>query len=330
MTLTLAEAIAAGPVVLDGGLSTHLETMGHDLTTTKLWSATLIADDPDAIVAAHADFFRAGAQVATTATYQASFSGFASIGMDAAAAERMMRRGVALAARARDEAREAASTVRAPARHAAGGEPMTTASSGPRALWVAASVGPYGAMLADGSEYRGDYGLSVSELRQWHRPRLDVLADAGADVLAVETIPCAAEVEALVAELAGSGVPAWISVTASMHDGIPRTAAGEPLADVFAMARGVEEIIAVGVNCCDPTPAADMVRAATKAADKPGVVYPNRGESWDAVARQWTGSGGFDPALVAGWQDAGAVAIGGCCRVEPEAITAISAGLHAA
>jgi len=307
MTLTLAEAIAAGPVVLDGGLSTHLETMGHDLTTTKLWSATLIADDPDAIVAAHADFFRAGAQVATTATYQASYSGFASIGMDAAAAERMMRRGVALALRARDEA-----------------------SVDSESRWVAASVGPYGAMLADGSEYRGDYGLSVSELRQWHRPRLDVLADAGADVLAVETIPCAAEVEALVAELAGSGVPAWISVTASMHDGIPRTAAGEPLADVFAMARGVEEIIAVGVNCCDPTPAADMVRAATKAADKPGVVYPNRGESWDAVARKWTGSGAFDPALVAGWQDAGAVAIGGCCRVEPEAITAIGAGLHAA
>lgn len=307
MTISLAEALAAGPVVLDGGLSTHLETMGHDLTTTKLWSATLIADDPDAIVSAHADFFRAGARVATTATYQASFSGFASIGMDSAAAERMMRRGVALAARARDEA-----------------------SGDGESRWVAASVGPYGAMLADGSEYRGDYGISVAQLRAWHRPRLEIMADAGADVLAIETIPCAAEVEALVAEVAGSGVPVWISTTARMRDGVPVTAAGEPLADVFAMARGVDEILAVGVNCCDPAPAAAMVLAATTSAGKPGVVYPNHGESWDAVARTWTGPGGFDPALVADWRGAGATLIGGCCRVEPDAIAAIAAGLRAA
>lgn len=307
MTLTLAEAIARGPVVLDGGLSTHLETMGHDLTTTKLWSATLIADDPDAIVAAHADFFRAGAQVATTATYQASYSGFASIGLDAAAAEQMMRQGVALAVRARD-----------------------AASGDGESRWVAASVGPYGAMLADGSEYRGDYGMSVTDLRGWHRPRLAVLADAGADVLAVETIPCAAEVEAVLAELAGTGVPAWISVTATMRGDVPCTAAGEPLAEVFAMVRGMDEVVAVGVNCCDPQPVAAMVRAATRAAGKPGVAYPNRGEVWDAAARAWTGSGSFDSALVQGWRDAGAVLIGGCCRVEPEAIASIGEGLRAA
>jgi homocysteine S-methyltransferase len=182
-------------------------------------------------------------------------------------------------------------------------------------------------MLADGSEYRGDYGVTVAELRRWHRPRLHLLAGTGADVLAAETIPCAAEVEALVTELAGSGVPAWISISARMYDGVACTAAGEPLAEVAAMMRGVHEIIAVGVNCCDPRPVADMVRAATRAAGKPGVAYPNSGETWDAAARAWTGSGSFTPALVAGWRDAGAALIGGCCRVEPEVIAAIRAGL---
>lgn len=304
MKLTLADALADGPVVLDGGLSTHLETMGQDLSTTTLWSARLLRDDPEAIVRAHADFFAAGARIATTATYQASFPGFASAGIDRQNATFLMRRGVSLAVRARDEA---------------------SGDGVPR--WVAASVGPYGAMLADGSEYRGDYGLSVNELRRWHRSRLAVLAESGADVLAVETIPCAAEVEAVVAELAGSGVPAWISVSGGMHDGVPRTAAGEPLADVFSLVRGVDEVIAIGVNCCDPQAVAEMLRAATAAAGKPGVAYPNQGEVWDAEARVWTGTDRFDPALVAGWVDAGAVLIGGCCRVEPDDIAAIGAGL---
>lgn len=306
MGVTLAQAMSAGPVVLDGGLSTHLETLGYDLGGS-LWSARLLADDPEAIVAAHRDFFAVGAQVATSATYQASFGGFASVGLDAAAAADLMRRGVALAVRARDEAVDRGVVPQAVGR------------------WAAASVGPYGAALADGSEYRGDYGLSVKDLRSWHRPRLDVLADSGADVLAIETIPCAAEVEALVAEVAGSGVPTWLSVSAREYDGVPCTAAGEPLAEVLTMAAGVNEIIAVGVNCCDPADAAAMLHVATEAASKPGVVYPNRGEPWDAASRAWTGQAHFDAAHVRDWLDAGAVLVGGCCRVEPDAIAAVRA-----
>ena len=98
---------------------------------------------------------------------------------------------------------------------------------------MAASVGPYGAALADGSEYRGDYGLTVAELRDWHRPRLEILADAGADLLALETIPCLAEAEALLEEISALGVPAWLSMTCA--DG--RTRAGEPAEEAFAMAR---------------------------------------------------------------------------------------------
>jgi homocysteine S-methyltransferase len=205
-----------------------------------------------------------------------------------------MRRSVALATRARDE-------------------------SAPDA-WVAASVGPYGACLADGSEYRGDYGLDVAALRAFHRPRLEVLGEAGADVLAVETIPCLAEVEALCAELDGTGVTAWLSVSA---DG-DHTRAGEPLTEAWAMAADVAEIAAVGVNCCVP----GEVTTALADASGPLVAYPNSGQGWDAVRRTWTGESAFDPGEVEAWLGAGARLVGGCCRVGPDDIVAVAAAVR--
>jgi homocysteine S-methyltransferase len=291
----LRQEIAERPVVLDGGLATLLEARGHDLSS-ELWSARLLSDDPEAIVAAHGEFFGAGAQVATTASYQASFPGFAVLGLDAEQSADLMRLSVALARRARDE-------------HRADG-------------WVAASVGPYGAYLADGSEYRGDYGLDVAALREFHRPRLEVLANAGADVLAVETIPCLAEVEAVCAELDGTGLAAWLSLSA---DG-DRTRAGEPLADAWAMVADVAEIVATGVNCCAP---ADVTTALTGASG-PLVAYPNSGQGWDAVRRAWTGESAFDPGAVAGWVDAGARLVGGCCRVGPADIAQVAAEVSGA
>jgi homocysteine S-methyltransferase len=281
-------------VVLDGGLATLLEARGHDLSS-HLWSARLLREDPDAIVSAHREFFAAGAQVATSASYQASFEGFARLGIDPQQAADLMRLAVALARRARDE-------------------------SAPEG-WVAASVGPYGAYLADGSEYRGDYDLDVAGLRAFHRPRLDVLASAGADVLAVETIPCLAEVEALCAELDGTGVTAWLSLSA---DG-DRTRAGEPLGEAWAMAADVDEIGAVGVNCCAP----DDVTTALAGATGPLVAYPNSGQGWDAVRRAWTGESAFDPGAVEAWLDAGARVVGGCCRVGPDDIAAVAAAVGA-
>jgi homocysteine S-methyltransferase len=186
---------------------------------------------------------------------------------------------------------------------------------------VAASVGPYGAYLADGSEYRGDYDLDVAGLRAFHRPRLDVLATAGADVLAVETIPCLAEVEALCAELDGTGVTAWLSLSA---DG-EHTRAGEPLVEAWAMADDVDEIIAVGVNCCAP---GDVTTALADAAG-PLVAYPNSGQGWDAVRRAWTGESAFDPGAVESWLEAGARLVGGCCRVGPDDIAEVAVGAHA-
>ncbi|WP_375424300.1 homocysteine S-methyltransferase [uncultured Friedmanniella sp.] len=295
----LGAALGSGVVLLDGGLATQLEAQGHDLGSA-LWSARLLADDPDAVLAAHAAFFAAGAQVATTASYQASFDGLAAAGFDRAETEELLRRSVALAARARDEA-----------------------GGGPR--WVAASVGPYGAARADGSEYRGDYGLGVDELRGWHRPRLEVLAATDADVLACETLPCLAEVEAVVAEVQRIGRPAWVSVTCAGG----RTRAGEPAAEAFGLVRGVEEIVAVGVNCSDPDEAGALVAVAAGASGLPVVVYPNRGEAWDAVGRRWTGSAVFDAEAVPGWVTDGARLVGGCCRVRPEDIAALAAVLDA-
>jgi S-methylmethionine-dependent homocysteine/selenocysteine methylase len=309
VTPSLLDALAAGPVLLDGGLSTELESQGHDVSSA-LWSARLLRDDPQAIVAAHAAFAAAGAQVATTASYQASLDGFAAAGIGGGKARRLMAASVHLA-------REGQAVGR--------GEG-----------WVAGSVGPYGAYLADGSEYTGDYvdpewpgrtggGLTVAELRAFHRPRMEVLAAAGADVLACETVPAAAEAEALVAEAEELGLPIWLSLTTVVDgEGVVRTRRGEPAAEVFAMAAGARSVVAVGVNCTAPAGVAAAVSEAARTG-LPVVAYPNSGEGWDAEGRRWTGEPGLSPDDVGNWVVAGARLVGGCCRIRPEHLAAMAA-----
>jgi homocysteine S-methyltransferase len=284
-------------LLTDGGLATELEARGHDLSD-DLWSARLLVDAPEEIVAVHCAFFRAGASIATTASYQASFDGFAERGISQDEAARLLRRSVELAKAARDEV---------------GGE-----------RWVAASVGPYGAALANGEEYVGRYGLSVAQLADWHRPRLEVLADAGADVLAVETVPDVDEAEALVGLIHELGVPAWLSYTIAGTT----TRAGQPLADAFAVAAGVPEIVAVGVNCCAPDDVLAAVEIAREVTGKPVIAYPNSGEAWDGARRTWIGSSGWSAELAPRWVAAGARIIGGCCRVRPDDIAAIALTLR--
>ena len=292
-----------GVVILDGGLGTELEQRGADLSD-PLWSARLLADDPEAIVATHFGYYRAGAQVATTASYQASFQGFAARGIDRQTAATLMRRSVELAieARRRYQAEDDADAD----------------------LLVAASVGPYGAMLADGSEYRGDYGLSVAQLRDFHGPRLAVLASSGADLLAIETIPSVDEGRALVDLLADSrGMPAWLSFSCS--DG-GHTRQGDPIEEAFDLADGSPQVIAVGINCTEPVHVEELVQRAAGRTTKPIVVYPNGGERWNAAGRQWTGqSDDLISTGVAAWLAAGARLIGGCCRVGPDTIARIAA-----
>jgi len=284
-------------LITDGGLATELEARGHDLSD-DLWSARLLVDAPEEIVAVHCAFFRAGASIATTASYQASFDGFAERGISRNDAVRLLRRSVELAMDARDQV---------------GGQ-----------RWVAASVGPYGAAVANGEEYVGRYGLSVAQLADWHRPRLEILADARADVLALETVPDIDEAEALVGLVHELGVPSWLSYTIAGAT----TRAGQPLADAFAVAAGVPEIVAVGVNCCAPADVENAVRVAREVTGKPVIVYPNSGEEWDGERRTWIGNGQWSADLVPRWAAAGARIIGGCCRVHPDDIAALASTLR--
>ncbi len=295
---TLAEALAASVVVLDGGLSNQLEAAGHDLGDA-LWSARLLAEAPEAITDAHLAYFEAGASVAITASYQATYEGFARYGFDRARTAELLTLSV-------ESARTAAHRARA--------------RGASRPLWVAASAGPYGAMLADGSEYRGRYGLSVPELEAFHRPRLETLAAARPDVFALETVPDTDEARALLRAVRGLGVPAWLSYTI---DG-DRTRAGQPLEEAFALAAEAEEIIAVGVNCCAPADVEHAVTTATRVTGKPAVAYPNSGETWTPTTHTWTGPTTFTPEAVQHWHQAGPHLIGGCCRVGPAGVRGVA------
>lgn len=290
----MTTALLPPRMVLDGGLGSHLEALGHDLSG-RLWSAHILQDEPEAVAAAHRDYFAAGAQIAITSSYQLSFDGLAAIGIGQDEGVALLRRSVALAAEARDALR-------------------------PDGL-VAASVGPFGAARADGSEYRGDYDLDRAGLRRWHEQRLIALLDTDADLLAIETIPSRAESLALLDLLRGSGAAAWLSFT--IADGRLRT--GESLDEAFADADTVDEIIAVGINCSHPDEVDAALATARRSTGKPVVVYPNSGETWNASTRRWEGTAELAGERIERWLASGAAAIGGCCRVGPAEIRGIAA-----
>lgn len=298
-----------GVVILDGGLATELERLGADLND-PLWSAKVLAEAPHLIERVHYDYFRAGADVATTATYQATFEGFARRGIGKKAAADLMSTSVGLARDARDRF-------------------MNEVADGRRPPLIAASIGCYGAWLADGSEYCGDYGLTAAKLTAFHRPRMEVLVGSDPDILACETIPCQVEAEALVRLLEDfPGYDAWMSF--SCHD-TGRVRHGEPLADCVAVAAQSDRVVAVGVNCTAPSFVPELLAIAKMATDKPLVIYPNSGDTWDAKKKIWIG----DPDDVdfsdraREWYDAGARLIGGCCRTNPATIRGIAESLHA-
>jgi homocysteine S-methyltransferase len=279
----LSDNLAVTTTVLDGGLSNALEARGADLGSA-LWTARVLRDQPELVAGVHEDYFLAGADVATTATYQAT---------DPV----LLRLGVRVARAVRDR----------------------LAPELGRPLLVAASVGPYGAVLADGSEYTGRYGLTAAQLRDFHAPRLEVLAAEAPDLLAVETVPDLDEAVVVADLLDDLGVPAWLSY--SVAGG--RTRGGQPLGEAYAVLAGRHHLVAAGVNCSSPEDVLPAVRTAVECTGLPSVAYPNRGEAWDAEAKRWSGGGAFDPALVPEWMAAGAAYVGGCCRVGPDDIRAL-------
>ena len=297
-------------LILDGALATELERRGRDLRD-PLWSAKALYEAPDLIRQIHLDYFRAGADVAITASYQATVEGFMRRGLTREESLDLLGRSVRLALEAREE------FWRAPDHRIGRIRPL-----------VAASVGPYGAFLADGSEYRGHYGVSEADLRAFHRLRLGALLGAGPDVLACETLPSFAEARALVSLLAEfPEASAWISFSARDETHI---CDGTPLAECAAWLDACPQVVAVGVNCTPPRYLPALIKAVRAATDKPVVVYPNSGETYDTARRCWEGTATCAEfaAEAALWHANGARLIGGCCRTTPDHIAGLTEWAH--
>ncbi|KAF2484307.1 homocysteine S-methyltransferase [Neohortaea acidophila] len=300
-----------GPMVIDGALATELESRGYDLNHS-LWSAKILEEDPMVIKQVHLDYFLAGANFAITASYQASAAGFAEhLNLNEEKATALIKRSAMLARLAVEEAY--GQTVRRDV-----------------PLLVAGSVGPYGAYLADGSEYRGDYQLSKSGFQNFHRARIRALVDAEVDLLAIETMPQVHEIEAVLELLRDefSTTTAWVSCTLKDSQHISDGTSLVELAKLLQAHR--ERVLAFGFNCISADLATDALQHLTGQLDVPLLVYPNSGEKWDAQTNTWSSSssGPLDfGQLARHWQQHGAGLIGGCCRTTPTDIIAISQAL---
>lgn len=278
------------PIFIDGGLSTQLERMGHDVNDS-LWTARVLLTDPTAIEGAHRAFVDAGAHVVITASYQVSRAGFVEVGLTEADADRALAESVRTARRAV-------------------GETDTL---------VAASVGPYGAITHDGGEYRGNYGLTRRQLNDFHAERLAVLLDAEPDLLAIETIPDVDEVIAIT-DVLDEQCPAWLTVTARDGETLPT---GQPVVDAVGIAAEHPAIQAVGVNCTDPTYLIELMSRISDVTDLPIVVYPNAGGTWDPTTGRWTGSDQSIEAVLGSQRLSGVAGIGGCCGVDAAMLSRI-------
>ena len=272
---------------LDGGLSTALENNGNKLTTS-LWTGELILAKPSEITKAHLDFIDAGSEIIITSSYQISYLGCSKRGWSESKTDQALRGSTQLA------------------------KDAVTASG--KVIKVAASIGPYGAALADGSEYKGNYGITKSFLKDFHARRLEVLISTSPDLLALETMPDTFEVEVLLELLSDCPIPYWVSYSCKAGN---QTNAGQSFTEAVSLAK---DAMAVGINCTAPELITDLLLSAEGI--KPFVVYPNSGRSWNAKTKEWEGSSqaGFDELLIKNWISAGAQIIGGCCGIGADEI----------
>ena len=272
---------------LDGGLSTALENNGNKLTTS-LWTGELILVNPSEITKAHLDFINAGADIIITSSYQISYLGCSKRGWSESKTDQALRGSTQLA---KDAVLKSGKSVK-----------------------VASSIGPYGAALADGSEYKGNYGVTKSVLKDFHARRLEVLISTSPDLLALETMPDTFEVEVLLELLSDCPIPYWVSYSCKAGN---QTNAGQSFTEAVSLAK---DAMAVGINCTAPELITDLLLSAKS--DKAYVVYPNSGRSWNAKTKEWEGSSeaGFDELLIKSWISAGAQIIGGCCGIGADEI----------
>jgi homocysteine S-methyltransferase len=289
--------------VLDGGMASELEFRGADISG-PLWSAHVLEDSPEKVIAVHRSYLEAGADVLLTASYQVSRKGYGEFGLDPNRADAALLRSVELAGAARAEFPG-------------------------RSVLIAASLGPYGAALHNGAEYHGNYDCAFSDLVHFHQERIAVLAESNADLLAFETLPSLEEARAIGEALKPwPNLAAWFTfVCTDSRAAALQVAHGEPLRECAALAAAFPQTIAVGLNCTQPVSIPSLIAELRRATVKPIVIYPNSGEDWDAQARCWTGSS--DPAefgqQARQWYAAGAQLIGGCCRTRPDHIRQIAA-----
>ncbi|KAL3849889.1 hypothetical protein ACJIZ3_011771 [Penstemon smallii] len=309
-----------GVAVIDGGLATELERHGANLND-PLWSAKCLLNDPHLIRTVHLDYLEAGADIIITASYQAAIQGFENKGYSLEESENLLKKSVEIALEARD--------VYYNRCHEASYNPSPDGRIlKQRQILVAASVGSYGAYLADGSEYSGEYGdaMDLEFLKNFHRRRVKVLADSAPDLIAFETVPNKLEAQAFaqLLEEEGINIPAWLSFNSK--DGV-NVVSGDSLTECVAVAESSKKIVAVGINCTPPRFIRDLILSIKKVTAKPVIIYPNSGESYDADRKEWVQNTGVSDkdfvSYVNTWCEVGATLVGGCCRTTPDTIRAI-------
>ncbi|KAL1832823.1 hypothetical protein DCAR_0102842 [Daucus carota subsp. sativus] len=311
---------SGGVAVIDGGLATELERHGADLND-PLWSAKCLLTSPHLVRSVHLDYLEAGADIIITASYQATLQGFQAKGYSELESEAMLKRSVEVACEAREIYYE--KCLKSTSKETEDGKIFKH-----RPIIVAASVGSYGAYLADGSEYSGDYGeaIDLEYLKNFHCRRVHILAEAGADLLAFETIPNKLEAQAFAQLLEDKciTIPAWFAFNSK--DGI-NVVSGDSLTDCATVADTCKKVVAVGINCTPPRFISDLITSIKKVTTKPILIYPNSGETYDAQKKEWVQNTGVPDddfvSYVNKWCEIGASLVGGCCRTTPYTIRGI-------
>ena len=297
-----ADNILNGVHVIDGGLASELEYLGAKIDG-PLWSAHVLEDEPEKVLAVHRAYVEAGSQCIATCSYQVSRMGYAEVGLPPERADAALLRSVELAR-------------------------SVVAEFPDRRVLVAGSLGPYGAVLHNGAEYHGNYDCSYNDLVRFHRERIEVFANAGGsqrpDLLAFETFPSLEEARAVGEALADwPELRAWFSFSCRDEK---HASHGEPVAECAALVAALPQTVAIGVNCVPPKWIPSLIGELRKGCDLPIMVYPNSGEGWDAARRCWSGTSEPEEfgTLAAEWFRAGAQIVGGCCRTRPAHIAAVA------
>lgn len=298
-------------LIIDGAFGTELERKGYDINDS-LWSAKFLMEKPEAIGEVHKDYLEAGSDCVTTASYQATYEGFMKRGMSEEEAKALIQSSVKIAQKVRDDFWSETKN------HVKRQKPL-----------VAASVGPYGAYLADGSEFTGNYGLSLEDLKEFHAKRLATLIETKPDLLACETIPCLIEAQAICELLrAYPEVSAWVSFSAK--DG-KHINSGETIKACATYLETQPNVVAIGINCTAPQHIDSLIEEIKAVSTKPIIVYPNGGSTYNALTKTWDGlskSSSYGKIAYT-WYEKGARIIGGCCQTTPEDIAQIAKWVRA-